>query len=187
MCRSPNLSALNFPKLAAVCPTVVTKSIQVPPPRTQMPFSAHPPNPGALQDAWPGPRDFHQVPAHPGPYAHPGRCLPSEAWRVLLEVTADEGPGARPGSTMATPGGFPVPARRARSRAMHRCTQAPGWFLSPVPNGTVAHKTHPLLEASLESDSVGKAGPQVLGHFTATNCRAGFVPKVKGKLFMAAF
>lgn len=38
MCRSPNLSALNFPKLAAVCPTVVTKSIQVPPPRTQMPF-----------------------------------------------------------------------------------------------------------------------------------------------------
>lgn len=80
-----------------------------------------------------------------------------------------------------------MPARRARSRATHRCTQAPGWFLSPVPNGTVAHKTHPLLEASLESDSVGKAGPQVLGHFTATNCRAGFVPKVKGKLFMAAF
>ena len=165
----------------------MTNSTQVPPP-TQVPFSSPPPHPTQVPFRIPG--LAHRPSAsslHTLGRMHPGQCLPSEAWWILLEVTAQEGPGARLGSTMATPGGFPAPATRTQSWATHRRTQAPGWSPSPVPNGTVTHKTHPFLEASLESDSVGKADLQVLGHFTATSFRAGFVPKVKGKLFMAVF
>ena len=89
----------------------------------------------------------------------PGQCLPSEAWWILLEVTADEDLRARPGGTTATPGGLPAPARRAKLQATRLCAQAPGWSRPPVPCGTVTHKTHAFLEASLPYNSVGEAGP----------------------------
>lgn len=46
-------------------------------------------------------------PAWPaGPPRAPWQCLSSEAWWILLEVTADEDPRARPGSTRQPQEGF---------------------------------------------------------------------------------
>lgn len=192
MCRSPNLSALNFPRLAAVCPTCGDQEHPGAPhppgprcpsvPPTQVPFGS----PGLAHET--STRSLHTpggIP-HPEPYAHPRRCLPSEAWRVLLEVTADED-GARLGAAPWQPqGGFPLPAR-GPSHGLRIAALRLQAGSCPQSRTGQSHLNHPLLEASLESDSVGKAGPQVLGNFTATNCRAGCVPQCERQAVHGSF